>query len=157
MSDKTDTYKSASNNKSSDHNDNITADDKNISSNIDITSDDTTVTAATAAQEATVPAIAIAEELERLTKELQQAKEKAEENWNLLLRAKAEVENVRRRASVDVEKAYKFSIESFAKDLISVVDSFDKGLEIVITESTDLNSLQQGIKLTHKLLVDTVS
>lgn len=97
---------------------------------------------------------------EKLEQELREAKSKAEENWDLLLRSKAEVENIRRRAALDVEKAHKFSIENFAKELMHVVDSLDKGLEVVITDNTDSNqieAMQQGIQLTHKLLIDTLA
>ena len=74
--------------------------------------------------------ISVAElEKEKLEQELKDAQIKAQENWDLMLRSKAEIENVRRRAALDVEKAHKFSIESLAKELIHVVDSLEKGLE----------------------------
>lgn len=97
-------------------------------------------------------------EKEKLEQELRAAKAKADENWDLLLRTKAEIENVRRRAVLDVEKAHKFSIENFAKDLIHVVDSLEKGLEASANAIGDISieSMQQGIDLTHKLLVDTL-
>ena len=50
--------------------------------------------------------------------ELQQALAKANENYDLFVRAKAETENVRRRGQEDVAKAYKFAIESFAEALL---------------------------------------
>ena len=95
---------------------------------------------------------------EQLQQELQAAKAKADENWDLLLRTKAEIENVRRRAALDVEKAHKFSIEGLAKELIQVVDSLDKGLEQahMVTENDHITAMKQGIELTHKLLLDTL-
>lgn len=96
--------------------------------------------------------------IERLETELKEAKSKADENWNSLLRAKAEIENVRRRSALDLEKAHKFSVESFARDLLHVVDSLDKGLEVSYTtgDASQVEAMLQGLQLTHKLLVDTL-
>src|SRR5512141_2355238 len=62
--------------------------------------------------------------------ELQTALAKANENYDLYLRAKAEGENIRRRAQDDIAKASKYAIESFAEHLVPVMDSLDKALEI---------------------------
>ena len=62
-------------------------------------------------------------------KELQTALDKANENYDLFLRAKAEADNVRRRAQDDVAKAHKFAVESFAESLVPVVDSLEKALK----------------------------
>lgn len=95
--------------------------------------------------------------IEKLEGELREAKAKAEENWNLLLRAKAEIENVRRRAILDLEKAHKYSIDNLARELIHVVDSLDKGLEASTSGNAEqLEALLHGMQLTHKLLVDTL-
>ena len=95
---------------------------------------------------------------EKLAKELQEAKDKAQENWDLLLRTKAEIENVRRRTKLDIEKAHKYSVEGLAKELLHVVDSLEKGLEVSVTEENEqVNSIMQGVKLTYKLLIDTLA
>jgi len=119
-----------------------------------------TVVATSTENLATKNTIASDVEKEKLEQEVREAKSKAEENWDLLLRSKAEIENIRRRAALDIEKAHKFSIENFAKELMHVVDSLDKGLEVVITDNTDNNqieAMQQGMQLTHKLLIDTLA
>ena len=59
---------------------------------------------------------------------LEDARNKADEHWNELLRAQAEHENMRKRAARDVEKARKFALEGFAKDLLPVRDSLEMGL-----------------------------
>ncbi len=65
------------------------------------------------------------------------------------LRAKAETENVRRRAQEDVEKAHKFAIERFAEHLLPVIDS----LEAAATDSSgDLDKVREGIELTLRQL-----
>jgi len=66
------------------------------------------------------------------------------EEW---LRAKAETENVRRRAQEDVTKAHKFGIESFAAALLPVKDALDAALAV---ESPTLESLQEGVALTAR-------
>lgn len=61
-------------------------------------------------------------------KELEEAKQKAEENWDLLLRARAELENIKRRHDRDLDKARKFAVERFVADLLPVIDSMELGL-----------------------------
>jgi molecular chaperone GrpE len=82
-------------------------------------------------------------------RELQAALDKANENYELFLRAKAETENVRRRAQEDIAKAHKFAIESFAEDLVPVMDSLEKALE---TSNGTVESLRQGVELTLRQL-----
>jgi molecular chaperone GrpE len=82
-------------------------------------------------------------------KELQAALEKANENYDLFLRAKAETDNIRRRAQEDVAKAHKFAIESFAESLLPVIDSLEKALEA--TNATP-EAMREGIELTLKQL-----
>ncbi|MFN3564943.1 MAG: nucleotide exchange factor GrpE [Burkholderiaceae bacterium] len=81
--------------------------------------------------------------------ELQAALAKANENYELFLRAKAEAENVRRRAQEDIAKAHKYAIESFAADLLPVMDSLEKALE---TDNATVESMRQGIELTLRQL-----
>jgi len=82
-------------------------------------------------------------------KELQAALDKANENYDLFLRAKAEADNVRRRAQEDVAKAHKFAVESFAESLVPVVDSLEKALEA--TNATP-EAMREGVELTLRQL-----
>jgi molecular chaperone GrpE len=82
-------------------------------------------------------------------KELQTALDKANENYDLFLRAKAEADNVRRRAQEDVAKAHKFAVESFAESLVPVIDSLEKALEA--TNATP-DAMRAGVDLTLKQL-----
>lgn len=69
------------------------------------------------------------------------------------LRAKAETENVRRRAQEDVEKAHKYSIERFAEHLLPVIDS----LEAAAGDSTgDLGKIREGVELTLRQLTSAL-
>lgn len=67
-----------------------------------------------------------------------------------VLRAKAEVENIRRRAQEDVAKARKFGIESFAESLVPVKDSLEAALALV---DQDAAAWQQGVEATLRQLI----
>jgi len=79
---------------------------------------------------------------------------KADENWNRYLRAAAELENVRKRASRDVENAHKFALERFGKELLGVRDSLEMGL--AAAENADADSLREGSIATLKLLANAM-
>jgi molecular chaperone GrpE len=79
---------------------------------------------------------------------------KAEENWEKYVRAAAELENVRKRALRDVEKAHKYSLERFARELLAVRDSLELGLEAGVDSGAE--TLLQGNQATLKLLVTTM-
>jgi molecular chaperone GrpE len=81
--------------------------------------------------------------------ELQAALAKANENYDLYMRARANGENIRRRAQEDVAKAHKFAIESFAESLVPVMDSLEKALE---TQNATPETLREGASLTLKQL-----
>ncbi|MFN7570163.1 MAG: nucleotide exchange factor GrpE [Betaproteobacteria bacterium] len=81
---------------------------------------------------------------------LQEALAKANENFDLYVRAKAECENIRRRAAEDVARASKFAIESFAEALVPVADSLEKALQ---TEAATAEALREGAQLTLKQLL----
>ncbi len=73
----------------------------------------------------------------------------AEENHELFLRARAETENVRRRAQEDIAKAHKFAVESFAEALVPVFDSLEKALQ---DESGSAATLREGVDITLRQL-----
>ena len=75
---------------------------------------------------------------------------KVAELQDAYLRAKAEGENMRRRAAEDVTKAHKFAVEKFARELIAVCDSLDAALADTAADATTLRS---GVELTQKQLL----
>lgn len=85
-----------------------------------------------------------------LEDQLAAATTKAAENFDLYVRAVAEMENVRRRAAEDVSKAQKFSIEKFAKNLLPVMDSLEKAIEMTAEIE---GPMREGILATHRQLV----
>lgn len=82
--------------------------------------------------------------------ELAKAQETAEENWSKYLRAVAELENVRKRAARDVEKARQFGVEGLATELLTVADSLEMALET--GSQAPAESLLEGGRATLKQL-----
>ena len=72
------------------------------------------------------------------------------------LRVAADLQNVRRRAEQDVEKAHKFALEKFAGDLLPVIDSLERGLELSNPEDENIRPMREGIELTLKMFQDTL-
>ena len=85
----------------------------------------------------------------QVEQDLQAALAKANENYDMYLRAKAEGENIRRRAQDDITKASKYAIESFAEHLVPVMDSLDKALE---TKNATAEQLREGVEITLRQL-----
>ena len=80
---------------------------------------------------------------------LRQAELKAQESHDAWLRAKAEADNVRKRAQVDIANAHKYATEGFASDLLPVKDSLEAALA---AENATLDALKSGVELTLKQL-----
>lgn len=78
---------------------------------------------------------------------LKAAEQKAQENYDAMMYAKAEGENIRRRAAEDIDKARKFAVEKFASELLAVKDSLDAAL---LVENASVESYKNGIDLTLK-------
>lgn len=85
-----------------------------------------------------------------LEQQLQQAEAKASEHHDAWLRAKAETENMRKRALLDVASAHKYAVEGMASELLPVRDSLEATLA---AEKVDLDTLRSGVELTLKQLV----
>ena len=73
-----------------------------------------------------------------------------------VLRIKAEMENLRRRTEQDVEKAHKFALEKFINELLPVIDSLDRALEVADKANPDNTAMIEGIELTLKSMLDVV-
>jgi molecular chaperone GrpE len=80
---------------------------------------------------------------------LQEAESKAQEHHDAWMYAKAEGENIRRRAMEDMDKARKFALEKFSGELLAVKDSLEAALNV---ESATLESYKNGVELTLKQL-----
>ena len=80
---------------------------------------------------------------------LKEAERKAQEHYDAWMYAKAEGENIRRRAAEDVAKAQKFAVERFASEMLAVKDSLDAGLAV---QTENIESFKSGMELTLKQL-----
>lgn len=98
-------------------------------------------------------ALSTEQDMRKVKQELEVAQKKAAENWDLFLRMRADSENIRRRALLDVENAHKYGIEKFSRELLSVVDSLDQGLSLAGSQD---QGLREGLELTYKLLLSTL-
>lgn len=95
--------------------------------------------------------------LEELQSEMAQLRAKADENWDQLLRARAEMENLRRRQTTELEKAHKFALDGFVRELLQVQDSLELGVGAAREPGADVDKLREGSELTLKLLGDVMS
>ncbi len=95
------------------------------------------------------------EQVEALTSELEKALDDAEKHKDTAIRAKADSENIRRRAEREISNASKFALEKFAKEILAVVDSLEKALEHPVESEAQI-AMREGIELTYKLLIDTL-
>ncbi len=81
---------------------------------------------------------------------LKQAELAAQEHHDAWLRAKADAENIRKRAQADVASAHKYAVESFSSELLAVMDSLDAALNV---ETANVESFKNGVDLTRKQLL----
>ncbi len=87
-----------------------------------------------------------------------QNEENAKREQELNLRARAEIDNMRRRAEQDVEKAHKFALEKFAKDILNTIDNLERALATPANlEDETIKALFGGVELTLKELLATVA
>lgn len=93
------------------------------------------------------------EKIANLEAQLVEAQNRERES---VLRIKAEMENLRRRTEQDVEKAHKFALEKFVNELLPVIDSLDRALEVADKANPDNAAMIEGIELTLKSMLDVV-
>ena len=98
-------------------------------------------------QEATTDQVAgLLQDIERLKMEVQESSDKA-------VRATAELDNIRKRTSRDIENAHKYALERFVSELLPVLDSMELGIN-ASQSAEDIESLREGMDLTLKMLFD---
>ena len=88
--------------------------------------------------------------IEELKKEFEEARQKANDNWDKAVRIQAEMENLKRRTQKDLEDAHKFALTGFAKDLLPVLDSLVLGLQAATGDSEEVKKFREGSELTIK-------
>ena len=113
-------------------------------------SEDSSEQATAAAEPQTTQEAAVEPSVEEL---LEAAKAENAKLQDLYMRALAEMENSRRRAEEAVEKAHKFGVEKFAKNMLPVLDSLEKALELAGEER---NPMIEGIEATYRQMVQAM-
>ncbi|MFG0833702.1 nucleotide exchange factor GrpE [Aeromonas bivalvium] len=103
--------------------------------------------------EVTAEQVRIAE----LEAQLEAALLACQEERERAVRAVAEMENLRRRAAQDVEKAHKFALEKFAGELLPVLDNLERAIELADKESEALKPMIEGVELTLKSMQSGVA
>jgi len=94
-------------------------------------------------------------DIESVLRDAEQWRRKAEENLDLAMRARAEMENLRKRAARDVESAHKYALDRFVNELLPVLDSMELGLA-ASASAGDVASLRHGLELTLKIFGDSL-
>jgi molecular chaperone GrpE len=93
---------------------------------------------------------------EDLTVLLEQARAKADDHFEQMMRAHAELENLKRRHSRDLENAHKFALDKFVAELLGVWDSLELGHTAAQDDGADVQKLREGTELTLKMLNDAM-
>ena len=86
--------------------------------------------------------------IESLQAELEEAKAKADDNWDKALRVQAEMDNLRKRSEKQVEDAHKYAIKKFVEELLPVADSLEMGFAV----QGEVEQIREGIGLTMNVL-----
>lgn len=90
--------------------------------------------------------------VEELQARLSEAEAQARDNWDKLLRANAEMDNLRRRTERDLENAHKYALERFAQELLAVRDSLEMGVAAAEQEEASVEKIKEGTELTLRML-----
>ena len=94
--------------------------------------------------------------IEELSAALDAARAEIEDSRDQVLRARAELENLKRRHGLELEKAHKFALDGFVRELLQVRDSLELGHNAALDVNADLDKLREGTELTLKLLADVM-
>lgn len=88
---------------------------------------------------------------------LEDARARADDHWDQLLRTRAEMENLQRRQTRELENAHKFALDGFVRELLQVRDSLELGYDAAHAPGSDIAKLREGTELTLKLMADTMT
>ena len=87
---------------------------------------------------------------------LEDARNKADEHWNELLRARADMENLRRRQARDLENAHKHALDKFVAELLPIYDSMELGFNASKGENASLEDVREGLEMTMKMFTTSI-
>jgi molecular chaperone GrpE len=93
---------------------------------------------------------------EDLERQLEEARSQLETAFADVLRARAEMDNVRKRAQRDVEQAHRYALERYVSELLPVCDSMEMGVQAA-ANTQDVAAMREGLELTLKMLTEAFS
>ncbi|NAW68416.1 nucleotide exchange factor GrpE [Vibrio sp. V26_P1S5P106] len=82
---------------------------------------------------------------------------RVKEQQESVLRARADVENMRRRSEQEIDKARKYALGRFVEELLPVLDNLERAIQAVDNENEAIKPFLEGVELTHKTFVDAVA
>ena len=91
-----------------------------------------------------------------LQTQLEEAQQSAKDNWDKVVRAQAEMENLKRRNAKDLENAHKFALDGFVKALLEVKDSLTMGIKTATDDNASVESITEGLEMTDKVFISTL-
>jgi molecular chaperone GrpE len=91
-----------------------------------------------------------------MSSELAALQKKADDHYDQLVRAHAEIENLKRRHTQELEKAHKYALDKFVGELLTIWDSLELGLQAAQNDEADVASLREGTELTVKMFGDVM-
>lgn len=106
--------------------------------------------------EQTQPDSEVSARISELEEKLKQAEQKATDHWEEVLRARADLDNTRKRMERDIENAHKYGVEKFVQGLLPVIDSLEMGLAAARQEDANISTVKEGTELTLKMFADCV-
>ncbi|MBA4503389.1 nucleotide exchange factor GrpE [Marinobacterium marinum] len=110
----------------------------------------------TEAGEPSVAEEAAADLLQQLEESRVEVEALQKELAELQPRTQAEIQNIRRRAEQDVEKAHKFGLEKFANELLPVVDSLERAIEASQGEDEAVKAIREGVEMTLNMFLSSM-
>ena len=93
--------------------------------------------------------------IESLSEQIEALKSAAADSLDKTIRAHAELDNVRKRATRDIENAHKYALDKFINELLPVIDSMELGLN-ASTDDEDISSLREGMDMTMKMFCSSL-
>ncbi len=93
---------------------------------------------------------------EALREELLASRQKADDYWDQLLHARADLTNMQRRAERELANAHKYALDRFVRELLPVYDSLELGLNAARESGADAEKIAEGLDMTLKMFVETL-
>jgi molecular chaperone GrpE len=90
--------------------------------------------------------------IEQLAQQLAESTQRAQDNWDKFIRTQAELENLQRRSEKELQNAHKYALEKFSKELLTVMDSLELGIQASASDAPEVQKLREGMELTLKQL-----